>query len=260
MRRVGRVRRRRPAFDLEVGEPLEPLRQVPVALAEQAHGGGDEQQADERRVERERDGDAEAHLLEGDELAGGEAAEDDDDDRRGAGDQARGGGHAVDDRAGGVAGGAPALVDAAEQEHLVVHREPEQHAEQEDGDPRVDALDLREAQQIGPDALLEDEHEDPVGGADGEQVDRDRGQRDRDRPEREQQEHEAQRQHEDDHDRQPAAVDREVVARLGRCAADEDAVRRRAERARDVLLAEPVDGGRRACAGRFDASAARRRR
>ena len=82
-----------------LGSHCEPARQVPVALAEQAHGGGDEQQADERRVEGERDGDAEAHLLEGDELAGGEAGEDDDDDRRGAGDQAGGGGDAVDDRA-----------------------------------------------------------------------------------------------------------------------------------------------------------------
>ena len=85
------------ALDLQVGEPVEPARQVPVAFAEQAHGGRDEQQAHEGRVERERDGDAEPHLLEGDELAGGEAGEDDDDDRRGAGDQARGGRDAVDD-------------------------------------------------------------------------------------------------------------------------------------------------------------------
>ena len=83
----------------------------------------------------------------------------------------------------GVAGGRPALVYATEQEHLVVHREPEQHAEQEDGHPRVDALDLREAQQIDPDALLEDEHEDPVGGADRQQVHDDGGQRNGDRPE-----------------------------------------------------------------------------
>ena len=87
-----------------------------------------------------------------------------------------------------------------------------------------------EAQQVDTDALLEDEHEDPVGGADGQQVDGDRRQRDRDRPERQRQQDEAQRQHERDHDRQPAAVDREGVARLGRRAADEDAVRRRAER------------------------------
>ena len=45
-------------------------------------------------------GDAEAHLLEGDELTRGEAGEDDDDDRRGAGDQPGGGRDAVDDRAG----------------------------------------------------------------------------------------------------------------------------------------------------------------
>jgi hypothetical protein len=46
---------------------------------------GDEQQAHERGVQGEGDGDAEAHLLEGDELAGGKAGEDDDDDRGGAG-------------------------------------------------------------------------------------------------------------------------------------------------------------------------------
>ena len=90
----------------------------------------------ERGVQGERDGDPEAHLLEGDELAGGEAGEDDDDDRRRTGDQTGGRRDAVHDRAGGVAGGRPALMNAAEHEYLVVHREAEQHAEQEDGDPR----------------------------------------------------------------------------------------------------------------------------
>ena len=33
--------------------------------------------------------------------------------------------------------------------------------------------DLLEAEQIGTDAVLEDEHEQPVGGADREQVERD---------------------------------------------------------------------------------------
>jgi hypothetical protein len=112
------------AFDLQVGEPVQPARQVPVVLAKEVHGGRDEQQADERRVQREGDGDAEAHLLEGDELAGGKASEDDDDDRRRPGDQARSRRHPVHDRAWSVAGLAPPLVDAAEQEHLVVHKSP----------------------------------------------------------------------------------------------------------------------------------------
>src|SRR5215217_2439470 len=129
------------------------------------------------------------------------------------------------------------LVDAAEQEHLVVHREPEQHAEQEDRDPRVDPLDLGEAEQVGADALLEDEHEDPVGGADREEVDGDRGERDRDRPECEQEQEEAQRQHERDHDRQPAPVDRERVVRLGRRPADEHAIGSGAEGGRHVVVA-----------------------
>ena len=101
--RADRCGRGRVAFDLQVGQPLEPARQVPVVLAEQAHGGGDEQQPNERRVEGERDRDAEAHLLEGDELAGGEAGEDDDADRCGARDQAGGGGDAVDYGPFGVA-------------------------------------------------------------------------------------------------------------------------------------------------------------
>jgi hypothetical protein len=40
-----------------------------------------------RRVDQERDGDAEAHLLEGDRVAHREAPEDGDDDERRAGDQ-----------------------------------------------------------------------------------------------------------------------------------------------------------------------------
>src|ERR671928_210307 len=85
-------------------------------------------------VDRQRHRDAETHLLEGDEVAGGEADEHDDDDQRGAGDQARGGAHALDQAVRRAPRLRVALADAAEQEHLVVHGQPEQHAEQEDGD------------------------------------------------------------------------------------------------------------------------------
>ena len=60
-----------------------------------------------------------------------------------------------------------ALADPAEQEDLVVHREPEQHREEEQRHPRLDDVDLLEAEQLGADALLEDEHEQAVGRADG---------------------------------------------------------------------------------------------
>ena len=49
---------------------------------------------------------------------------------------------------------AVALADPAQQEHLVVHREPEEHAEQEQRHPRLDEVDLLEAEQLVADAVL----------------------------------------------------------------------------------------------------------
>src|ERR687897_342008 len=86
------------ALDVDVGEPVKPFGQVPVALAERLHGGRDEHEAGESGVEQERDGNAESHLLEHEQLAAGEAAEDGDDDQGGAGDDAAGGADAVGDR------------------------------------------------------------------------------------------------------------------------------------------------------------------
>ena len=48
------------------------------------------------------------------------------------------------------------LPDPAEQEDVVVHREPEEDAEQEQRDPGVDAGDLLEAEDSAPIAVLED--------------------------------------------------------------------------------------------------------
>ena len=59
--------------------------------------------------------------------------------------------------------GVPALAHPRDEEDLVVHREPEEHREEEDRDP---PLDLRHrvdvAEERVPGAVLEDEHEDPV--------------------------------------------------------------------------------------------------
>src|SRR5215211_205184 len=143
------------AFDVDVRQPGEPPGQVPVTVAEELHRGGDDDRADNRGVDEQGDRDAKAHLLEGDELTGGEAGEDDDDDQRRAGDQPRRGADAVDDAVAGAAGQGVALADAAEQEDLVVHAEPEQDAEQKDRDPRIDALDLPETEDVGAHALDE---------------------------------------------------------------------------------------------------------
>src|SRR5688572_24690671 len=74
------------AFDAEVGQPREPLRHVPVAVAEQGHRAWDQNRADDRRVDQDRHAQAEAHLLEHDQSACGEAEEDCNHDQGGAGD------------------------------------------------------------------------------------------------------------------------------------------------------------------------------
>jgi hypothetical protein len=47
------------SFDVDVGEPGKPGRQVPVALAEQLHRGRDQYEADDGGVEQQGDGYAE---------------------------------------------------------------------------------------------------------------------------------------------------------------------------------------------------------
>ena len=115
-----------------------------------------------------------------------------------------------------------ALLDPAEQEHLVVHREAEQDREQEQRHPGLDRVDALEAEQPAPDPVVEDEHDEPVGGPDREQVEHDRGGRDHDRAEHDRQEHEAQAEHEDEHDRQPGVHRVDEVDVVGRVAADDD--------------------------------------
>src|SRR3712207_4718512 len=87
-------------------------RKPPVPLAEKPHRGRDEDEPDERRVERDRHGEADADLLHrgnGDE---GEDEEDGDHDRRGARDRARARAQRVGDGALVVARGQPALAHA----------------------------------------------------------------------------------------------------------------------------------------------------
>jgi hypothetical protein len=48
---------------LDSRQPLQPGRQVPVPAAEQMHRGGKQHRADDRRVDRQRNGGAEPHLL-----------------------------------------------------------------------------------------------------------------------------------------------------------------------------------------------------
>ncbi len=83
-----------------------------------------------------------------------EGAEHDDHDRRGGGDDAGGGGEAVGDRAFVLSLGAVVLLlHPREQEHLVVHREPEHDREHHHRDERLDrapACRCRRASRASP--------------------------------------------------------------------------------------------------------------
>ena len=87
--------------------PVEPGGHPPVPAAEQRHGGRHQDHPDQGRVEQDRDGHADAELLDDDVDLGGEAQEDGDHDRGGAGDHPAGRGQAADHAAVRVAG-APA--------------------------------------------------------------------------------------------------------------------------------------------------------
>ena len=112
------------------------------------------------------------------------------------------------------------LPDPAEQEDLVVHGQAEQDREQEQRHPGLDRRALLEADQAGADAVLEDEHDQAVGGADRQQVEDDRGRGDHDRPEDQRQQQEAEAEHEDEDVRQPVVHGVDEVDVVGRVAAD----------------------------------------
>ena len=89
---------------------------------------------------------------------------------------------------------------------MVVHREPEEDGEEEERQPRLDRVHLREAEELVADAFLEDEHDQPVRGADREQVEHDRLRRHDERAERDRQQHEAEPEHEGEDEREPASI------------------------------------------------------
>ena len=62
------------------------------------------------------------------------------------------------------------LLDPAEDEHVVVHREPEEDDEEEHRQPRRDRVVGGEVEDALCPVVLEDQHEQAVRRADGEQV------------------------------------------------------------------------------------------
>ena len=100
-----------------------------------------------------------------------EAAEHADHDRGGGGDDPGGGGEAVGDRVGVVAGAVVLLLDAGEEEHLVVHREAEHDREEHHRRPRLDRPGLaRRRRGRSRPSPLEHRDDHAVRGADRQQV------------------------------------------------------------------------------------------
>src|SRR5580704_13355231 len=230
-------------LDLEVGQPSEPSRQVPAAVAEEAQGAGENDHADERGIQQQSGGDAEAHLLEHDELPAGEAAEHHDDDKGGPGDDPGGGRDSVGDRLAGGAGLVIALLDPAHQEYLVVHGQGEQDREEEQGHPGVDGGHLLEPEDARADPVQEYEGQEPVSGADREQVEHDRQAGHDHGPEREGQQQEAQPEHEDQHIRGGSADGMEVIGCISGLAAHIDRRGGAGEGGWDQVLAQVRHGG-----------------
>ena len=63
-----------------------------------------------------------------------------------------------------------ALLDPREQEHLVVHRQPEREDEDHDRHPHLDRAEGVEAEQPGQVAVLEDPHQRAEGRAERQRV------------------------------------------------------------------------------------------
>ena len=123
---------------------------------------------------------------------------------------------------------------------MVVHREREQHGEQEDRNPSLDAFYLLKAEQVGREPVLEDHDEQAVGGADREQVQNDGGGGEDQGPEDQGEEQEAQPEDEGKHDRQPVVDDVGVVDVLRGGPANEHTGAGSVERGRDQVGAESV--------------------
>ena len=148
--------------------------QPPVAVAQQAHRRRHEQRANDRRVQGDGDRDAQAERLDQHDVGEGERTCDDDDDQRRRRDDAAAALHAARHRFAVVARPVVDLLHARQQEDLVVHRQPEQDAEQDHRQRRFDEAERREAEQRRQVAVLEDPDERAEAGRDRQRVDDER--------------------------------------------------------------------------------------
>src|SRR6266536_5578070 len=131
------------------GAPAPSLRQPPVPTAKDGHQRGYEDRAHDRRVDEDPERESQPELLQPGNPAGDEARESGHHDQGRGGDDAAGALEPVRDRTPVVGNVLPRLAHAGYEEHLVVHREAEEHREEEDRDPALDLRRVVETEQRG---------------------------------------------------------------------------------------------------------------
>ena len=137
----------------------------------------------DRRVDEHAEREAQPELFETGHAPGDEARERRHHDQRRRSDDRPSPLEALCDGARVVAGPSHASRIRTDEEDLVVHRQPEERREEEDGDPALDCAGLLEPERARPDAPLADEHEHAVDRGNGERVQEHRLQREHERPE-----------------------------------------------------------------------------
>ncbi len=165
-------------------------RRPPVPPARQAHEGGDEGAADHEGVDEDGEGEAEAEQLDEPDLGGPEGDEHDGDQQRGRGHDPTGALEAHGHRAAVVAGPVVLLLDARQQEHLVVHGEAEGDAEHQDRRRGVRGADGGEVEDAGQVPVLEHPDHGAEGRRQAEHVQQEGLERDDDGAEQQEQQHE----------------------------------------------------------------------
>ena len=196
-----------------------PVREPPVPAAEDRNGRGREDAADDRRVDQDSTAEREGEDLGFGARLGAERDEREPEDQRGARDEPAGAADALDDGGLRRAGAVVCLPHPADDEDLVVHRDAEEEGEDDDRHLDVDRLCRLDAEDlVGPEALLEDEHDQPPRRSNREQVQEDGLQRQEQRAERAREEDEGEDGDQREHEREVGVDGFEEVGAL-RCLA-----------------------------------------
>src|SRR5215510_6554558 len=198
----------------------------PVPPAEDPDERGQQQRADDDGVEEDPRAQGGGEHLDGGVGGGRQGEEGEEEDEGGAGHQPPGPADAADHGLAGGAGGVVFLADAGEDEYLVVHRQPEQEREGQQGHVHGDRPGCRDGPQgVAAVALLPYQHQDPVGHAERGQVEEDRLDGQHQGPERPGQQGEGDQGDQAEHEREAAVDGAGELGVAGALAADTDDAR-----------------------------------